>query len=1243
MQLKKILVNFRFLVLFLIFFLAAIIAENRLLTKRKTVVNIHRVESILHDKEDLMDETINLIVKVLEKSDYRKLFQSDPSSWEDLFHKDGMFVMVYQNNKLKFWSDNAPPLDEEFNEELFTNPLIKLSNGWYIPRIMKYSDYQIFGLILLKNNYSYKNQYLTNDFQKKFKLSSTILVSADSVDQSYNIFDKSKEYAFSLNPGDHTVIKSSTNYFVAILYFFALIFLLLCFQLLLDYTFKIWSGNLWLLALLGDLLLLRFLMIQFRFPSALYQLVIFEEKQFAGYFFSSPGDFLISSLFILFFCYNVFRKFDIKLKGLPKMPDRKKEIIAISLMYLLNIFFVIILFLNNSFLKNIENLLEVYRILNLNIIIVLGLLNVGILLGAFFLIADRLIKISGNLMQSNRFIVTYILSFFLAYVTSVFLNIDPGLLSIVLLFILVLIIAYVKFIRGRYNYSVLIISLVVISVYTTFYTDNINHTKEIEIKKSVVTNLANERDKTAEDLLTIIDQKINSDSLLKKMILDFYDFEYVQDLNDRLYYHLLDNYFYGFWEKYRLQVYAIDSVSELLIDPDNITVPAKAFFEDKINKLGIKLGESSFYALDEFNNIFAYIGQKDYSIGYDSTKVQLFISLDSEQIPEELGFPDLLLEGEYLSDNIDDNYSYAKYTGNRLISQSGDYPYSLSLDTYSTNKEEYVYVRLDDHNHMIYNTDDNNSVILSRPAGVALDYFISFSYIFVFYYILLALIIVIANFPIHLKAILFDFRKKIQFAMFSVLLMSFILVGGGIVYYNLKQHENNNNKNLSEKTGSVLIELKHKLEFEKELHEDWYSDQYANLNELLTKFSNVFKSDINLYNLDGSLLATSRPEIFDKGLIGRKIDSEAFTELSIKKKASFIHNERIGNLKYLSSYVPFSNYFNEELAYLDLPYFSKQSEIKKEISTFIVAIINVYVLLILLSFVIAVFISNQLTKPLEFIRNKFRKIQLGKTNEVIEYSGKDEIGDLVNEYNKMVVELSENVKLLAKSERESAWREMAKQIAHEIKNPLTPMKLSVQHLQKAWKDKVPDWEDYLARVSNTLIEQIDSLSVIASAFSTFAQMPKANNEAVDIIAKIKNAVLLFRKSSNTNISLEFNNIKTIYAWADKEQLLQVFNNLITNAIQSVPEGEMREIEIEVQEHNSTLIIMVTDNGSGIPEELHEKLFTPNFTTKTSGMGLGLAITKRIIDYSDGKIWFETEMGEGSTFIIELPVYRVQEQ
>jgi nitrogen fixation/metabolism regulation signal transduction histidine kinase len=228
---------------------------------------------------------------------------------------------------------------------------------------------------------------------------------------------------------------------------------------------------------------------------------------------------------------------------------------------------------------------------------------------------------------------------------------------------------------------------------------------------------------------------------------------------------------------------------------------------------------------------------------------------------------------------------------------------------------------------------------------------------------------------------------------------------------------------------------------------------------------------------------------------------------------------------------------------------------------------------------------------------------------------------------------------LAKSERELAWREMAKQIAHEIKNPLTPMRLSIQHLQRSINDKKENWEEQFDRLSKMLIEQIDDLSAIATEFSNFAKMPAAQNEKLDLVKKLYDTCKLFENTENLSIRLDVNGLENLFVYADREQLSRVFINLLKNATQSIPDSRKGLLLVSLEMDNSLATIKFHDNGKGIPEEIRDKLFQPNFTTKSGGMGMGLAIVESILKNAGGKIYYETELNKGSVFIVELPIYQ----
>jgi len=305
---------------------------------------------------------------------------------------------------------------------------------------------------------------------------------------------------------------------------------------------------------------------------------------------------------------------------------------------------------------------------------------------------------------------------------------------------------------------------------------------------------------------------------------------------------------------------------------------------------------------------------------------------------------------------------------------------------------------------------------------------------------------------------------------------------------------------------------------------------------------------------------------------------------------------------------------------------------------FIQALMNTYVFLFLIGLVISIWLSEYIRTPLIKLGNTMRKAKLSQGEQIIKWDGNDEIADLIREYNNMIEKLQDNASLLAQSERESAWREMSKQVAHEIKNPLTPMKLSLQHLQHSISLQRDNIEELTLRMSSTLMNQIENLRQIADEFSNFGSLPKTNNKKVllnDIVETIHD---LFRQRSDMDIRL-VEPIDDIGAYADKNHLLRILNNLVKNSIQAIPADRKGEIILRLYKEHNKAIISVSDNGAGISEEMQSKIFRPKFTTKSSGSGLGLAIAANMVDSIGGRIYFESQEEVGTSFFVELPLIR----
>lgn len=471
-------------------------------------------------------------------------------------------------------------------------------------------------------------------------------------------------------------------------------------------------------------------------------------------------------------------------------------------------------------------------------------------------------------------------------------------------------------------------------------------------------------------------------------------------------------------------------------------------------------------------------------------------------------------------------------------------------------------------------------------------------------------------------------RNRIQLGVVAIIIFSFIIIGLLTAIYFKNVLETNAVE--ARKTQlQVIIDNLAKVVNTSDAEET----SIIRLTQKLDELAPITNSSLTLYDSKGKSLSSSETESNELNFrIPYNVYNSLLSNSDLVSEDNSENNRNISYIPLLRNGIPFSFLSVES---------HNETDSVTSIYDFLSTLLNVYVFLFLLAGAIAIVISNSITKPLATLAIKLREFKLGKRNQSLQWNRNDEIGTLIKDYNNLVVQLEESADIIAKTERDTAWREMAKQVAHEIKNPLTPMKLSLQYLQKSIKESDSDPKPLIERVASTLIEQINNLSDIANEFSNFAKMPKSNNEKV-VINEIVEAVHdLFRKREDMDIHLS-EPINDLYVFVDRNQLVRILNNLVKNAIQAVPTDRRGTILISLLKNKDFAIVTVKDNGIGIPADMKDKVFTPNFTTKSSGTGLGLAISANIIEGFNGKIYFETEDGEGTTFFLEIPLMRLGE-
>ncbi len=1212
--------------LMLILLILSVFCEKDYSNKSYDERDTANFEKILARKEIKAEKILKETGKLLEDEGGEVLFTELAIKYTNLYYNEGISFFVYHHDSLIIWTSNSIPVPEK--PEVFAgSDIIKLYNSWFLMQNLSWEEYSLISLILIRSDYPYENKVLEEGFQKKFNLSENVNLIVPGNEDNNPVYNKDGELIFSL---DYTMAKKDNKYKAGI----CLGFYLLCFFLFLTFlrnflhkTRKEDKNPVFFFIVL--IIIVFYSVIQyFRFPDIVFNLELFSPQKFArSSFLPSLGNLLIITVLGFFIIYNFYLEVFFNKDQLHKYKIYRYSIFFITGILSLFLFYINT-FIFRSLIFDSSISFETYKVLEISAYTFIGFLILALVFSSWAILLDKVFGILLRLNYRNEAMIFLITINILAFLVYLIPGTDIFPENVGFFILISVILYYFKIIRtSQYRISTFLVFILLFTLYTVIQVLRYTELKATANMKIMAVNLSSEHDPVAELLFVDISDKIRSDTELQTLLFAPYiDFK-------AIYTEIHRKYFSGYWDKYDLQITLCRPEDSVYISPpEDHWAHCYDFFYDVIMNNAMEVPNSEFYFINNLNGRISYFTAISFYQG--KKEITVFIELDSRLLSEGLGYPELLLD-EDLQKDKKSKYSYAKYNKGKLITSSGQYPYRMTSDSYTDGTGAFELFKQEGHDHVIYNIDNDNFIMVTRPSVFFVDLIISFSYIFIFYFSLLIIILIITKLSPSLSDIQWDFKNKIQIAMSSVIIFTVLLIGAGTVYLSIRQYRSRQIENLREKIQSVYIELIHKLEFEQDLH-SWTSESYFNLEQLLQKFSNVFYSDINLYDEHGWLLASSRPEIFEKGLTGRNMNAIAFAEMFRNQRSEFIHNESIGKLNYLSAYVPFVNSENKLLAYLNLPYFTRQDELTMEIANLVVGIINILVFLTVLSLVLAVLISNTITQPLQLIQQHISRFSLNQNNEKIKYKNRDEIGSLINEYNLMIDQLTESAERLARSERETAWREMAKQVAHEIKNPLTPMRLILQHLQRSWKEDPETREQQLEKLSKILIEQIDNLSKIAGEFSNFAKMPVPKNQKVILSPVVHNVARLFGKTENITITVKTKYSEKLYIWADREQISRVFINLVKNAIQSIPEGKQGKIDILIDKDNNNAIIKIKDNGKGVPEEIRDRLFQPNFTTKSSGMGMGLAIAKNIITTSGGTISYETELDKGSLFIVELP-------
>lgn len=485
-------------------------------------------------------------------------------------------------------------------------------------------------------------------------------------------------------------------------------------------------------------------------------------------------------------------------------------------------------------------------------------------------------------------------------------------------------------------------------------------------------------------------------------------------------------------------------------------------------------------------------------------------------------------------------------------------------------------------------------------------------------------------------------RTRIFLTMILLVLVASVLIAVVAIYQYSEETKDYHKQRLERKEQSVKTHISSVLNSRQNTWEVKTENIPLIFKEVISNIAEIHRLQINLYDLEGALLISSKanlqPSLKEQCIaaetlnaLSNTVELNSITNTAEHRYVDF-HKENGETFQSLYTYISDKN--SKPLAILNIPYLENDDFLSKELNEFLELISYAYLFILLMAVGIAFLLSKYITKSLKTISDKIKTTRLEKRNEKINIEAtSEEISTLVNSYNSMIDELEDSAVQLARNEREQAWREMAKQVAHEIKNPLTPMRLTVQNFQRKFNPNDENIYKKVDEYSKTLIQQIDIMSSIASAFSNFAKMPAQQKETLNVVEIVKLALDIFNEDY-----IEFKAEEDeIIAKMDRTQLIRVVTNLVKNSIQSIPENKNNpKVIVEVKSANKHIQIQVIDNGKGISEDNKTKVFEPKFTTKTSGTGLGLAMVKNIVETYNGTITLTSKKDKGTIFTVTIP-------
>ncbi|WP_114751317.1 ATP-binding protein [Pleomorphovibrio marinus] len=983
---------------------------------------------------------------------------------------------------------------------------------------------------------------------------------------------------------------------------------------------------------------IRLMMIAFKFPQNFFEAGLFNSSFYSSSWLNpSLGDLLLNvfcSLVVLTMMVGILSRKRFLINFI-QVRDNYNNAWFLFLAYALSTCFLVLFYtLFTNIVSNSQWNLNVVAVINLDYFKVISLIII-FLGGAGYLLFSILV-LNMVLFKSpidKKQALNYLLYFSLPIAVGLFYFDRPLMVAFLVHFILLGSIIAFSLYNNLYKLE--------LDTFLTFFfgcllgamitgTASYQHlvAESVREKKQFGSNILEENNKFAEYLLSEVMSKVQEDIFIQSRLGDpFLSKEPIEQKIKKVY---LSNYF----DQYVAEIRIFNRAGESLLNrererpliefrkqymnSDNTTTFRNLYYDR-----GTESGRSNRYAA--FINMY----RENIFLG------TIMLELTQQRMLTSSVYPKLLTDSRFEYDVAMGGNDFAIYQEGFLRTSSGVFNYRDPgmEDVLDDEAISDFGVTYNGYHHLAVK-GERSTVVISSPS-YPVHYVLADTALFFVTYLLLTLIsIFVYVLFFSLDQVKFTYSTKLQFYLNFAFFFPMIVISVVSMGFLSQSYTEDLHNQYFEKASIIRDNLT-----------SYWEERIngvINREELLDQLTYLAKntnSDINIYLPTGRLMATNQRTIFDKKILTEYINPYAYASLIEAQNNRLLLREEVSKLSYKTVYLGLRDSERQRVqAIIAIPFFESEDELNDLIADVFSNILIIFVVIFIIFLAISYFVSKHLTYPFKLLTQKLKVTDL-ESNEYMNWPTKDEIGLLVDEYNNMLSKLEASKKVLSSTEKETAWREMAKQVAHEIKNPLTPMKLTLQHLlrlQAAGKLEDPS---KLKKPVETLIHQVDTLSDIATSFSTFAKMPLPKNESMDFRVVVAEVVELYSNREDICFSFQDNSQqeKPMIIMGDPKLFGRVISNLIINGIQSVPSNRKPNIQLNLSSSNGELTLEIKDDGSGIPEELEGKIFIPNFSTKSEGSGLGLAIAKRGVETAGGKIWFETKLGEGTSFFLSFPL------